>query len=1295
MTRPASPSGTMELAELEARARELAAMPGPTPPEKLAGAGALRAALAHWESATKGDAASADSFAKLEARVEELSRAGAELGGAEELAALDALALAALEARARVLEHELRSAPERSFIPTELRRIAGALAGGLARAARLAARAREDRAQRAAAQVRARLRTVARSFDEALLAAVRQRARRAPARAADLLHDATREVVDAAQDQYAALEDYPLPESIAVAEAAAERLALFRATLAEVNDISDERRTQRADPTGRRRPLREVRRSLERTARELEVERDEKVLALRLEQRYGPRFVLVLENLVSALILAVLVVFGIELACDLSEGAQRALLWIDTAICALFLAELGLRLAHAPRKLRYLRRHALVDLLPSIPYGLLVEWLSSATALRALRFLRLARLARYVRVARPLVRLLRAFLFALRGLDRLVRRNAAILNRALLFASDPPPLPAEESAELRAARLGRALRRREVEALHELAAGERRTWIDARAAELRAELAQFDPAAMRAPAEEPPPRELPVEHAIAHLAALDAARVLDALGPQRTRELARAIGALRVRPIRWLPGPRGLVRDIPANAEPAEVVACFGRALGSKLARFHRALTWFRDLHGTLTGPQLLDKVGTTFVRASAQPARRLIAFGGSFVILAGLATLLELEILGNAMRFVARFLGVPILILGGVALAFFLFGSWLRRVAGSATEYFSTVADAHFLRLTSLVKEHRAREDARFLFERAVRPEHELAELAGDTLDAGAQARLAARAETLEQMHRDYLRTPPLHPSDVRLSSFLLGNLALQGLLAGTLHLDRRERRSLRALDLSKTGLFGPRLWFHFITSAIGQRAARLVVDYNRHCLSKEDVAHAAPLQREVFDAWLEARSAGLPLEEVELALAPPAREADENSIVGEPLLADDRAQRALLARLREGTWASAHFDALHFLSRDPKRERAVQERFGSEVLACQREDRRRLIREVFGTHPMSGLTREQLAFNPYRFYWRWLDNGKIVIAPLVLLWFALRTSGAALRSFAKLCREVLRPSLTPNAEETARCRFDIALRKIHRMRKPLYLTALELRARFDLELHGLPWPGIERPAIPVGTLDEDLRFIEAGAEFSARVKRWGEGHARALADLDAFLAERDMRLRDLGTLLRERGAPDWRERGEQIRAATLAYLADEGRVRSLVGALELEKRRDLRHPTREQRRAFRLLARFRQTGDPGEHVLRTLVRAAAQSDLWSERLFALRSVQSLAVLDLDVTQDLVWELGDFESDGEVRRVAEPRGLLGSRAAHVPRSVDEARAGGVPGACAEDLAPRRSDAGD
>lgn len=1274
MKPPAPSPGTIELAELEARARELAAIPGPTPPEKLAGAGALRGELVLWEAAHKRDDAEEASFAKLEARVEELLRAGAELGCAEERSELQALARGALEARARVLEHELRAGEALRTQPTELRRVAGALAGGLARAARLAAHAGDEREERTAAALRERLRGVARSFDEALLAAVRSRARRTPARAADLLHDATREVVDAAQDLYATLEDHPLEESIAIAEAGAERLELFRATLAAAPALPDDHRERRADPTGRRRPLREVQRSLVRTEQELAIERDEKVLALRLERRLGAPAVIALENLVSALILVVLLLLGIELVFELPESTQRWFLWIDTAICAFFLAELALRIAHAPRKLRYLRRHALVDLLPSIPYGLLVEWLSSATALRALRFLRLARLARYVRVARPLVRLLRAFLFALRGLDRLVRRNAALLNRALLFAADPPPLPAEESEELRAARLGRSLRRREVEALQELPPEERRAWVGARAAELLRELEGFDPRATRAPAAEPPPRELPVEHAIAQLTTLDAARVLDALGPQRTRELARAIGALRVRPIRWLPGPRGLVKEIAASAEPAEVVAAFGRALGLRLARVHRVITWFRDLHGTLTGPQLLDKVGTTFVRASAQPARRLIAFGGSFVILAGLATLLELEFLGQATRFVARFLGVPILILGGVALAFFLFGSWLRRVAGSATEYFATVADAHFLRLTSLVKEHRSREDARFLRERAVAPEHELARLAGDELDPGAEARLAARAETLEQMHRDYLRTPPLHPSDVRLSSFLLGNLALQGLLASSLHLDRRERRALQALDLSKTGLFGPRLWFHFITSAIGQRAARLVVDYNRHCLSKEDVAHAAPLQREVFDAWLEARSAGLPLEEIELAVAPPLREADENSLVGEPLLADDRAQRALLARLREGTWASAHFDTLHFLSRDPRRERAVLERFGPAVLACQREDRRRLIREVFGTHPMGGLTREQLAFNPYRFYWRWLDNGKVMIAPLVLLWFALRTSGAALRSFAALCREVLRPSLAPGAEEFARCRFDIALRKIHRMRKPLYLTALELRARFDLELHGLPWPGLSEPAIPVGTLDEDLRFIEAEPEVVARVKRWGERHASALADLDAFLAERGSRLKELGALLRARGAPDWRERGEQIRAATLAYLADEASIRSLVAGLELEKRRDLDHPTREQRRDFRLLARFRRTGDPGEHVLRTLVRAAAQSDLWSERLFALRSVQSLAVLDLDVTQDLVWELGDFEADGEVRRVAEPRGLLGSRAAHVPGREAETR---------------------
>ena len=54
-----------------------------------------------------------------------------------------------------------------------------------------------------------------------------------------------------------------------------------------------------------------------------------------------------------------------------------------------------------------------------------------------------------------------------------------------------------------------------------------------------------------------------------------------------------------------------------------------------------------------------------------------------------------------------------------------------------------------------------------------------------------------------------------------------------------------------------------------------------------------------------------------------------------------------------------------------------------ALAERYGANVLAILQEDRRTLIRDVFGTYPMHQLPRERRTFNPYSNYRRHCAGG------------------------------------------------------------------------------------------------------------------------------------------------------------------------------------------------------------------------------------------------------------------------------------------------------------------------
>ena len=210
-------------------------------------------------------------------------------------------------------------------------------------------------------------------------------------------------------------------------------------------------------------------------------------------------------------------------------------------------------------------------------------------------------------------------------------------------------------------------------------------------------------------------------------------------------------------------------------------------------------------------------------------------------------------------------------------------------------------------------------------------------------------------------------------------------------------------------------------------------------------------------------------------------------------------------------------------HFSALDFLAPDPDRERVVREEFGEEVLAALLEDRRWLIREIFGTRPYHLLPRSERILNPYRMYRQHLAGVRVFAFPLIV---ASRAVFAAGRQMVRLVAEVLGKSPGTDARLPRTAGFDVAVRKLNRMRKPFFMEALRLRAAIDVEYLGLRLPGVARD--PDGpSLDEDQRFI--GATRAER-RPLEESRAAAVRDLRrfrTFLAGKGLALHDLETFL------------------------------------------------------------------------------------------------------------------------------------------------------------------------
>lgn len=1035
---------------------------------------------------------------------------------------------------------------------------------------------------------------------------------------------------------------------------------------------------------------------------------------LRIERALGTRTVRWFENFLFLCIAAFLALVFVE--WHLPEGSPhiRTVHAADTVLCALFQIDFFLRWAFARWGGWFFWRHFFLESLPALPYGLIFHHLSRAWELPAIEEARAVIVVRLLRsrsillfVARA-ARVFRVVLFCVRGADRSVERLRGVLDRDIvLFEPDAPV----EDSRARAKRELLALEaRRQKLARHlfgEVSWNDRPSVLGWHAGlldlEARASPGRPDLAAGTAPRA---PGEIHLENVIDAFLECDAATVTSLLGHEGTQRAARLLRLLDVPLVRDAPVIRGLVAA-GRTADPPEAVAGAARSLGEALERLLGALKFWGDLSGISTGPQVLDRIAATIVVATRRPAVRLLLFGSLFLLaklfFLALSSLfnVELSFFKTLFAVLLRILGLPLLILGSVCLVLLLTGRWFKKIAGEALDVYLRTADAHAYPLLKSWKLSRLEKDLRRLHRSVFSPEIELrspegassddwlAFLSEGVLRAGAgpsrfedDARFVEFLEARQLvclLYRSFLDGPILHRLDDRISVELLANLAVQEVRVQTLRLRKKDLRRLERLDLGKDRILtlGPYFWFRFITESLAIETAKLVMEYNACCIPISERQLASPEAMARFEEFLSVRRG-------RQGRAAEKRAKSAADRVGQPL-------------------CTQHFSALEFLDVDPERDRAVRRIFGDQVLDALRSDRRWLIREVFGTRPYHLLPRSQRTLNPYRLYRRHLAGLRVFAFPVAVVG---KLSYAGARQLYRLVKEVLGAEPDPGRQLPRTAGFDVAVRKINRMRKPFFMEALRLRAAVDIEYLGLRLPGFEREECGP-SVEEDLDFIGASR---AERRPLEQAKAQALRDLRrfrAFLEERGLLSAGMETLL---GTLDpsgllWKHRGEVVRALVTAFVTDHASMRTRLTAPESVRRRieeaiDERKPlarrigglcsaairssfpSGRRRRAllreyleasteFRelpsrlrrkiscaflnapaeteeilslALDRLRSGGAEADGVLEQLRRVALEYPSWTRRILSVRALQAVAVLDVESYRDLVYALGQYE---------------------------------------------------
>jgi hypothetical protein len=1133
------------------------------------------------------------------------------------------------------------------------------------------------------------------------------------------------------------------------------------------------------------RTLRRQARRVERLARRVRGEWQEKVLSMRMEALLGRRAVKILENTVLVLIPVLIGLIAVEALLErsgpLSVIQHQFFAWADLAICSVFLLEFGLKLLLAPGKLAYLLRpeHLVIDLVASLPFGFVAHQIDLAGlavpaapdgALERLAdFGRMAQVLRFARLALPVVRLARVGLILLRLADRLVRRMAGLLNRNIVLF-EPASLQRPESSDrhrLLSLRFELEHARAAVESRLDRALGRR---LAARVlADLDCRIDRLPPAEVAEASDDADQREIPVEALVERLIQMTPERLIDRMGPGFVAAVDRCLRLLDLPVLRRLPYIRDLV--IYRQKSSAEAVALAANYLGQSIQRGLDVAYFLADLHGTLSPPVFLDRLGATIVNATRTPAKRLLWLGSAFLFLYLVVRLVRLLAPFRAVADkVQNLMGWPVIILGAICLAFWALGGWFRRIANQSADFCERVVEAQFAAHTKTLKSRRQDQDALFLSERVIEPEL-LLRASDDRLaipdppgkeDGSSRAgwflfenREMAFLRNVRLLYQDYLDGSPLHRSDTKASIQLLGNLALSNLRRSNLGHLLRESRMLDRLDLSRSGsLFGgPYLWFNYITRMLVQGTALLILDYNRHAVPLDRLACAPGAIRERFRAWLSGR---LKVDPAEIWLPDPAAPvggrsasaaagrpaAGERSTGRDGQPVDRRAgdpaprlqdgirppgrpsgrNRPVRARRREADafLETVEFTAVDFLADDAERDAEIHARFGPQVAELVRRDRQQNVRRAFRSFPLHELPLSMRTINLFSLYETHLAGGRLLLLPFDVIAALFRAVSMALRSVYRVVHEILHPRVEAERAIPSDT-YWAALRKIHRMRKPVFMGSLWLRARFDVEYLGLALPSAPVGIAATSLMQADLDFIGATRQDRIIAEQVRLKHRRLLEWIGGWLRQFGWTFDELPAYL-AREIPFLANRGgEALRALVAACVLDHDDVATLALSIEGLKRvlayaadpshdpkrlpaglpepiislRTLWRPVHRLKRPVSLLfelpcfpaydpAQRRQIvrclrghrravrgwikvllgqggPDPWATVNARLREVLLRTDLWSDQILVLRAVQSLTMLDVQHNCELVWNLGGYTKaePGGPEPDASPRGSL------------------------------------
>lgn len=922
----------------------------------------------------------------------------------------------------------------------------------------------------------------------------------------------------------------------------------------------------------------EQRRRLRRRVRRVEAERVEQHLEARLQKKFGKRKVELWDRAVLFGLAAVMVVLVLDLMHDRTPAW---LLAVDTAICFFFLVDFFLKAALVGFHPTWLKRHVVTDFIPALPFGLLLGFGAEAGSAagategtgRAARLLRLVRAVKIIRV-------FRAVSFLVRGLDRLVRQNARLLEgEVLVFATPRERATRRETTVSPDARLWRLRGTLDTlfEQLYESASDEERPRIEQlRVSALRDASRAVVPITDKGTEASLRRETLPLaDRWLDRLSVVRSEEVEGRVGGDAVQRIARGARLIARSPLRVLPLIRGWAPADAAELPDRRVASRTIRAVSRSLGRAHKRVLWWADLRGTMTPSELVGRVGSTLVARTSRPAVRLLMFGGLVLFLRFLVFLLAddsgagsdpgemISFLKKTVKSLEKLLVGAFVIVGSICLALLAFGVWLQRLAQDATIFHERVARAQFLHLTDSIKARQREADAELLGERVFRLERNLFEAAG--AKEASERDVARFVRHLHQflaegvsppsrgdgfdpvaravmLHRDLLDGALLAESDTRATSQLLGNLALQRLVGQSKRISKSMRKRILKIDLERrrTFLRGPYLWFHSISRALSSRSARLIVDYNGHAIPLSELELALPQERARYEYWL-AGGKGAPEDGIQ-----EGGESDDLELV------------------TEAPEISTAFTVLHFLDDSASRDAEVAARFGDRVLEKLRSDRRTLVRTVFGTYPLHNLPREQRVLNLRAVYGEWIEGGRVLLVPLRLFVIGLKLGVKGVVAVGRAVKTIRRPELALAVRKEAEADFHAAARKIGRMRGPGAQAALYLRAVLDPEYHGLALPfglyDADEHTDSVGSACQlDAKFLDVEPGFHDTVAALSARAQRNIGRLER--AAKDGLLERLSAIL----GKNLEEDPTALRALVVLVHADDCGIRSRLFGLDL----------------------------------------------------------------------------------------------------------------------------------